>query len=208
LPEALLNFLMHLGWSHPEGKEFLTLTEFVNDFVIERMQKTGPVFDLAKLNWMNGKYIREVLSPEEVLKRLSPYIPADCSPEMAQALLPLIIERLVRLDEFEQHTSFFYREFELDSALLTKKSDAENVKSQLTETLNVLQSLTVWTTPTIEETLRALQEKHDWKKSQYFMMIRVAVTGQTATPPLFETMEVLGQERTLKRLQNAHDLAR
>lgn len=203
LPEALLNFLMHLGWSHPEGKEFLSLEDFVKDFVIERMQKTGPVFDLQKLNWMNGKYIREVLTPQEVLARLKPFIPSDCSVEMAQAVLPHILERLVRLDEFEEHTSFFYRVFALDAALLTKKSDATIVHSQLLETIAVLTALTTWNTPTIEEALRSAQEKHDWKKSQYFMMIRVAVTGQTATPPLFETMEVLGQELTLKRLQNA-----
>lgn len=206
LPEALLNFLMHLGWSHPEGKEFLTLSEFVNDFVIERMQKTGPVFDLQKLNWMNGKYIREVLTPDEVLKRLEPFIPTDCTPQMAGLVLPLIIERLVRLDEFEQHTTFFYREFTPDLALLTKKSDIPTVSIELDETLTALKGVETWNTPSIEETLRALQEKHDWKKSQYFMMIRVAVTGQTATPPLFETMEVLGSKVTLDRLENARNI--
>lgn len=203
LPEALLNFLMLLGWSHPAGKEFLTLEEFVHDFTLERMQKTGPVFDLNKLDWMNGKYIRETLNQSELAERLKPFLPSNFPSALMPKVLPLVVDRLVRLDEFDELTSFFYQASTPDAATLLKKSDAQAVEEQLSATLAELESLSEWSTPGIEHALRTLQERHDWKKSQYFMMIRVAITGRTATPPLFETMEVIGQGACLDRLAQA-----
>ena len=203
LPEALLNFMMLLGWSHPEGKEFLTLEEFVHDFTIDRMQKTGPVFDTDKLNWMNGKYIREHLTPAELKKKLLSFLPTDFDLTKFDELLPLVQERLVTLRDFESLTAFFFRDIELDHQLLLKKSSPDEVRFQIQATMEALTPLSSWETSEIESTLRQLQEKHDWKKSQYFMMIRVAVTGQTATPPLFETIVVLGRKKTLSRLQAA-----
>lgn len=201
LPEALLNFLMLLGWSHPEGREFLSFEEFQRDFTFDRIQKTGPIFDLDKLNWMNGKYLREHLSREEVLERLQPWLPAECSSDLAAKLLPLVIDRLVTLADWETLTAFFYRDITLPAELLLKKATPEIVREQLTITHQALSELTTWDHMSIEAALRGLQEQHDWKKSQYFMLLRVVVTGQTATPPLFETIEVLDRERTLSRLQ-------
>lgn len=203
LAEALLNFLMLLGWSHPEGREFLSLEEFVRDFDLSRMQKTGPIFDMDKLNWMNGKYIREVLDRETIVKRLEPHIPSGFPREKLDAILPLVIERLSRLNEFEELTSFFYEPIQVDQPTLLKKGDPTLVAEQLLLTRKALENVSQWTTAALETALRALQEQHDWKKSQYFMMIRVAVTGRTATPPLFETMEVLGQKESLDRLAKA-----
>lgn len=202
LPEALSNFLMLLGWSHPEGKEFLSLEDFVHDFAIERMQKTGPVFDVDKLNWMNGKYIREQLSTNELIDRLSAFLPNDFPAEKMASLLPLVKERLVTLKDFEPLTSFFYRDITVDRALLEKKASSEVVSEQLKLTLDFLEKIEDWRTANIEATLRGLQEIRDWKKSQYFMMLRVAVTGETATPPLFETIEALGKPVTLQRLKS------
>jgi glutamyl-tRNA synthetase len=203
LPEALLNFLMLLGWSHPEGKEFITLEEFIKDFSMERMQQTGPIFDLDKLNWMNGKYLREHLTEAELLSRLTSWLPTDCTPDMARNILPLVRERLITLADWEMLTAFFYRDITHSAELLTKKADAPLVKEQLALTQAAIDNLPSWDTPSLETALRSLQEQHEWKKSQYFMMIRVSVTGQTATPPLFETMEALGKDRTITRLQQA-----
>lgn len=203
LPEALLNFLMLLGWSHPEGKEFLSLDEFIQDFTIDRMQQTGPIFDLDKLNWMNGKYLREHLTQEELLRRLESWLPADCTPEMAKQILPLVRERLVTLADWTDLTAFFYQDIQHTSELLLKKATPELVREQLEKTTTALQNISNWSTTDIETALRGLQEQNDWKKSQYFMLVRVSVTGQTATPPLFETMEVLGREKTVERLEQA-----
>lgn len=200
LPEALLNFLMLLGWSHPEGKEILSLPEFVNDFTLDRMQKTGPVFDVDKLNWMNGKYIRERLTAPELEQRLQAFLPADFPRQQFSALLPLVRERLITLKDLEPLTSFFYRDIMVDRTVLEKKATPELIMNQLALTLSELKAIEIWNTANVERSLRSLQERYDWKKSQYFMMIRVAVTGETATPPLFETIEALGKDRTLTRL--------
>lgn len=201
LPEALLNFLMLLGWSHPQGREILSLDDFVRDFTLDRMQKTGPVFDTAKLDWLNGKYIREMLSPEQLQARLEPFLPADFDRAQLERILPLVRERLVRLSDIVPLTAFFYRDIQVERSLLEKKADPVLVASQLQATITALEAIGIWETPAIETALRALQEEREWKKSQYFMMIRVAATGETATPPLFETLEVLGKTKTLRRLQ-------
>jgi glutamyl-tRNA synthetase len=192
-----------LGWSHPEGQEFISLPEFVQDFTIDRMQKTGPVFDLDKLNWMNGKYIREQLSESQLIDRLQPFLPEDYPRERISEFMPLVRERLVTLRDFVPLTEFFYHEVNHDPALLLKKATPELVKDQLQQTIAVLESVTDWQEATLETAVRALQEKLEWKKSQYFMLIRVAVTGQIATPPLFSTMQVLGRNQCLERLQRA-----
>lgn len=205
--EALLNYLMLMGWSHPEGEEIISLEEFRRVFTIERMQKTGPVFDLEKLRWLNGKYIREQLTDAELRQRITPFLPADFPGDQYDQILSLVKDRLTQLNEIEEISSFFYREVSIDpNQLLKKGATPELVKEQLAATMAMLESLSTWSVSAIEQALRQLQEEHDWKKSQYFMMIRLAVTGRMATPPLFETMEVIGQPTVLRRLQSASQL--
>lgn len=210
LPEAINNFLALMGWSHPEKKEIFSLDEFLQLFTLERITLTAPVYDLEKLNWLNGIYIRE-LSDEELVSRLAPsaanggvgFIPADCPKDMVSQILPLIKERLVTLKDFEGLSDFFYREITVDQAMLTKKSSPGEVSAQLTATKTALEALAQkdWTHENIEQKIRSLAETNGWKPGQYFMMLRVAVTGRTATPPLFETMAVIGQGIILARLQ-------
>lgn len=203
LPEAINNFMALMGWSHPEKKEVFSLDEFLQLFTLDRVTATAPVYDLDKLNWLNGQYIRK-LSPADLLLRLAPFIPSDCPSAMAKVILPLIKERLVTLKDFEELTSFFYRDITIDQTMLTKKSTTDEVRAQLETTRSHLEGLVDkdWTSEKIEQQIRSLADKHNWKPSQYFMMLRIAVTGKTATPPLFETMEVLGRDQILARLQN------
>jgi glutamyl-tRNA synthetase len=109
----------------------------------------------------------------------------------------------VTLKDFEELTTFFYRDITVDQSMLTKKSTKEEVESQLTASKTSLESLDDknWTHENIEQKVRSLAEANSWKPGQYFMMLRVAVTGKTATPPLFETMAVLGREKCLLRLR-------
>ena len=208
LPEAMLNFLALMSWSHPEKKDIFDMEEFVRTFTIERIALTAPVFDIDKLNWYNGMYIRE-MDDTELTKRLAPFIPSDCPQTLVPQILPLIKERLVTLKDFEELTTFFYRDLprgkagiNLDQAVLTKKSTTEEVATQLSATRSALEGLDkeVWTHENIEQKVRSLAEANGWKPGQYFMMLRIAVTGKTATPPLFETMQVLGREKCLSRL--------
>jgi glutamyl-tRNA synthetase len=202
LPEAINNFLALMGWSHPDKKDIFSLDEFLKLFTLERITLTAPLYDVEKLNWINGMYIRE-MADTELMARLKPFIPSDCSPDLALQILPLIKERLVTLKDFEELTTFFYRDITVDQSMLTKKSTNEEVESQLTASKTSLESLDDknWTHENIEQKVRSLAEANSWKPGQYFMMLRVAVTGKTATPPLFETMAVLGREKCLLRLR-------
>ncbi len=201
LPETINNFLALMGWSHPEKKEIFSLDDFLKLFTLERITLTAPVYDIEKLNWLNGIYIRE-MDDAELTKRLAPFIPADCPPELVPQILPLIKERLVTLKDFEELTTFFYRDITVDQTLLTKKSTLEEVSAQLVATKSSLEALDdkSWSYENIEQKIRSLAEANGWKPGQYFMMLRIAVTGKTATPPLFETMAVLGREKCLSRL--------
>ncbi len=205
LPEALLNFIALLGWSHPNREEIFSFDEFLKIMSLDRIQKTGPVFDTKKLDWMNGVYIRN-LSRQELVKRLEPYLPADFPRERMDILLPLVLERLVTLKDIEELTAFFYRPIEVTAQVLSRKNTPEVAATQLSETISALEKNQSWQASELEVLIRQLQEKHEYKKSQYFMMIRVALTGKEATPPLFDTMSALGKELTLERLKHAQHL--
>lgn len=206
LPEALINYLMLLGWSHPQKKEVISLLEFVNSFTFDRMQKTGPVFDTEKLRWLNGKYIREIISTDDLIKRLHKFISKDFPTELTSQVLPLIRERLFLLSEFDELTDFFYQDIQIDKDLLIKKADAQLVSSQIETTVKKLESISNWSAESIEKEIRNLQAENNWQKSQFFMMLRLAVTGKKQTPPLFETMAVIDRTTVLKRLQQAKSL--
>lgn len=203
LPEALLNFFMILGWAPKDQREMLTVEEYIQEFDPKDMSMKSVVFDMKKLDWMNGLYIRK-LSMEDLKHRLqNGFIPADFPAEKIDAVLPLIADRLERLSDFAQFTPFFYQPITVDPQLLVKKSTPTELKDQLNGTSEGLAKLIEWSVPQIEVVIRGLQKSKNWKKSQYFMMLRIAVTGQTATPPLFETMEVIGKEEVLNRFAAA-----
>lgn len=205
LPEALLNFIALLGWSHPDRKEIFSFDEFLQVMSLDRIQKTGPVFDTVKLDWMNGMYIRQ-MPVEELKARLQPYLPEQFPKARLDEFLPLILERLVTLKDIDELTSFFYQDISHDVQHLSGKSNPEEVVQQLSKTIEALEVVTDWKAETLETAIRELQAANDYKKSQYFMMVRVAVTGREATPPLFETMAVLGKEVSLARLSSAAHL--
>lgn len=199
LPEAMLNFFMILGWTPKDQREILTLTEYIEEFHPQDISHKAVAFDIQKLNWLNGVYLRN-LDRDTLISRLEPFIPADAPRENLQAMLDLVFERLVVLSDFEELTAFFYRPITVDRELLIKKSTPEEVAEELRLTQETLLALTDWTAESLETAIRQLQEQQNWKKGQYFMMIRVAVTGRMATPPLFETMTLIGRDEVMNRL--------
>jgi glutamyl-tRNA synthetase len=202
LPEAMLNFFMILGWAPKDDQEILTLDQYIEQFDPADISSKSVVFDLDKLNWINGIYIR-ALDDSVLAEKLQSYLPIDFPQDLLSKVLPLIKERLVTLSDIEKLSTFFYREIQVPQELLLKKADAYLVSKQLQLTHKKLSQAEVWNTPTIEEVIRELQTENEWKRSQYFMMLRIAVTGESATPPLFETMEVIGKEKVLDRIKNA-----
>lgn len=204
LPAALNNFLALMGWSHPDKKEIFPFSDFLQYFTLERVTKTAPAFDLDKLNWLNGHYIR-ALSDGELHSLLTPFVPQDCPPQLVPQLIPLIKERLVTLADFEELTKYFYRDIRPDRELILKKSNPEQVKKQLETSVKKIEQLSdsAYNPAGLEDLFRTLSTEQDWQPRQYFSMLRTALTAEKATPPLFDTMAVLGRELVTKRLQAA-----
>jgi glutamyl-tRNA synthetase len=117
--------------------------------------------------------------------------------------MPLISERLTKLSEIEELTQFFYRDITVSKEMVLDKQTEAAVKTQLEKTIASLEMLETWDVPSLESGIRSLQETHDWKKKDYFMLLRIVSTGKTATPPLFETLEVIGKEKSISRFRQA-----
>ena len=213
LPEAMFNFLVLLGWALDDKTELLTRQEIIKHFSLERISKTAAVFNKDKLDWMNGVYLRG-LSLEEFARRAMPFLERNLSTAINRPLdigyvrrfTPLVQERARTLAEVPQLSEFFFVEkLEYDVGLLLGKIDrAEAVKS-LQASVAEIDGLKDWNAASLEVVFRPLAEELKLKTGVFFGLLRVAVTGRTATPPLFQTMEVLGKERCLKRLRMALD---
>ncbi len=209
LPEVMFNFLALLGWSLDDKTELLTREEIVRHFSLERISRTAAVFNKDKLDWMNGVYLRG-LSAEEFVQRAMPFLERDLPAEIKRPLdvdyirqlMPLVQERGRTLAEVPQLSDFFFvDELEYDAGLLLGKIDkAEAIKS-LQASVARMDSLKDWDTASLETVFRPLADELKLKTSVFFGLLRVAVTGRTAAPPLFQTMEVLGKGRCLERLR-------
>ncbi len=210
LPEALLNFLALMGWSICADREKFTLDEMIAAFTFDRITLGGPVFDLEKLTWLNGKYMRELAVPE-LLARLRATVLSD---EYLLRVLPLAHERVDKLEDFLEYARFFFvgevgYDAEARDKLVAKKRTPADTAAALARLLEeALDPLLEWNAANLEQVLRAFAEAHGWKPGDLFMPLRIAVTGKAATPPLFETMEVLGREVCRRRLRAAVELLR
>jgi len=210
LPEALLNYLALMGWGMPDGREEFSLEEFVASFSLERISLGGPVFDQEKLTWLNGKYLRR-LSPSALLARLHGHLLSD---EYMLRVLPLVQDRIDTLEGFFDYAHFFFAgevtyDDEAMSQLVPKnRTAAEAAKAFQALLEKHLDPLLDWEAPLIEAALRSAAEESGWSPKEAFMAVRVACTGRAATPPLFETLAVLGKEAVRRRLRRAIDLLR
>ena len=218
IAEALVNYLALLGWSTGSEDEVLSLDELVEKFDLADVNKAGAVFDRERLEWLNGQWIRR-LAPEDLIDRLRPFLERDLeagridrlpTDEEIGALLPIIQERLPRLGAVGDLVGFLWLEnltYEPD-LLVPKRWDVATTREALQAAREVVAEAgrVSFEADELEPPLRALAEARGWKAGDLFMAIRVAVTGRTATPPLFDTLVALGIERTLERLDRALDL--
>ncbi len=210
LPEALVNYLALMGWAMPDERDQFTLDEFVESFRLEGVRLGGPVFDQHKLAWLNGKYIRD-LERDELLARLRGEVFSD---DYLRDILPLVQERIETLADFVAYASFFFvGEVEYEEAALAKLVAKGRTPAATAKGLRVLleehlDAILLWSTETVEGAVREFCANQDWSSKELFMPVRVAVTGRTATPPLFETMGVLGKERCRRRLRRAIEVLR
>ena len=198
-PEAMVNFLARMGWSMPDEREKFTFEEMLEAFSFDRMGVTGPTFNLEKLDWLNGLYMRE-MEDAELVERLQSWL---LSSDYLKTLAPLVRERITRLDGFIDKTAFFYSgDFELDAqTLIPKKRDKGQTYKAIKAVTLAVDAERTWTTESIETCLRAQCEALEWSPRDLFMPLRLILTGRKATPPLFETMEALGKARCQARLR-------
>ncbi len=213
LPEAMINFLALLGWSLDDKTELLSREEIVKHFSLERVSKTAAVFNRDKLDWMNGVYLRN-LSLEDYSERAISFLERDLPSEVERPLdtdyirqiMPLIQERAKTLAEVPQLSEFFFVDkLEYDAGLLLGKLESGQVVKILQAAITRAEKLGNWDAASLEAVLRPMAEELNLKTGDFFGLLRVATTGRTAAPPLFQTMEVLGKERCLKRLKTALD---
>jgi glutamyl-tRNA synthetase len=212
LPEALLNFLELLAYPPVhDGDEVQTFAEFAAGFDWAKVNTTGPIFDLSKLGWLNGHYIRS-LEPDELARRIAdhavetgawPTPPDPAAVDLLRRATPLIQERLTLLSEALPKLAFLYAADEdlvvEAEAVAGLRDDAQAI---VDAALGVLETLPSWDHDTIQAALRAtLVDERGLKPKFAFAPIRVAITGQRVSPPLFESMELLGQASCLTRLR-------
>jgi glutamyl-tRNA synthetase len=210
LPEALRNFLGLLGYSLPSEQEVFTFEEMSASFDWGRINTVGPVFDLDKLGWLNGHYIRE-LSEADLAARLVPFLTTsglyDGSPAHAELLVgavPLIQTRMAVLSEVEDLLRFlFTTDFVVEPAAV-EKSLGEGAAEVLAAAADALEPLASWTTEDVQAAIdAALIEGLGLKRGKAYAPIRAAVCGSTIAPPLPESMALLGKEKVLHRLRTA-----
>ena len=201
LPEALRSFLATLGWNDGTTQEVYSTPELIEKFTLERVQKSPAKFDRERLTWVNGLMIRQ-LPPAKLLEKCENFWPmaASTSETYKLTVLKLVQERLKTLDELPELTDFFFTDPAVDPALLTKQLNLDEVQKTLTAVLASLPA--AWNELTLEAAIRPLVDQLGLKAGNIFGLIRVAVTGKTAAPGLFETLAALGEETVKRRLQS------
>jgi len=214
LPEALMNYLALLGWSLDGETTIIDADTLKANFSLDRISRNPAIFDVEKLEWINGAYIRE-MDPEELAARMLPwlsgagFVTADQAAENHEWMLglaSLVSERFKRMDEIAPMVRFLFADVEIDESAREKVLAKEGAGRSLRAVAEALDTVE-WSAPEIEAALRAVPERLRLKPRAVFQAVRVAATGSAVSPPLFESLELLGRERALARLVAAQSLA-
>jgi glutamyl-tRNA synthetase len=223
LPEAVFNFLALLGWSLDDKTEIISRDDLVKHFTIDRLIASPAVFDIEKLNWMNGEYMRAL--PDEEFARLTAdwlakpedegglpdYVERPLDLEYTRRIVPVVKERVKLLSSARNMMDFFYlpEPLEIDvDELLGKpfKDDRTQARLLLSEALVIAEGTEQWRAEPLEQAYRAFADRMEVKFRDFAGLIRMAITGRSVSPPLFESMEILGRERCILRLRDAMHL--
>jgi glutamyl-tRNA synthetase len=192
LPEAILNFLALMGWSHPEEKEIFSREEFVASFDLKDMKAVGPIFDLTKLTWMNQQYI-QMKSDDELKKIIAKFFPkvSELLAETFDSLIPLVKTRMTTLKEFEQLTKMFFENVEFSALNDQEKQVGEEMRDGF-------EKISDWHKDEIFHTIKKILVKYKVRMPLLYKML----TGEERGLPLPESLEILGKEKTLGRLKS------
>jgi len=214
LAEAMVNFLALLGWSPGDDREVMSRAEMIAAFTLDRVNPSNPVFDRQKLEWMNGEYIRR-MDPNELLKQLTPVLmEAGLTtrleietrwPWMLNVVRALQDRLHLLTDIVEQGSYFFTDRFEYDPKGVKKQFRRPDAVASLQQLSQVLGSIpeNAFSRETAEEELRKLAEAHDRKPADFIHPLRLAISGRTGGPGIFELLELLGRDRCVRRIEQA-----
>jgi glutamyl-tRNA synthetase len=202
LPQALVNFLGLMGGGMPADLEKFSLSDMVEKFQFERISLGGPVFDLQKLKWLNGVYLR-ALTHDQFLHHLRDVALSD---DYLRQIVPLVQERIETLAQFFDLADFFFRDDVTPepAVFLPKKRTLPETITMSGDILAALEAAD-WSHSSLEQALRQLAESKQWPAKDVFMLLRAIVTGRTASPPLLESLIVLGRARSLDRIRRFID---
>jgi glutamyl-tRNA synthetase len=211
LPEATLNFLTNIGWNFGDNQEIFTIEEAMERFDLADVNQANSAYPVEKLDWLNGHYIREELTTDELAERMAPFFEdagLTVDMERMKQVAPIIQTRIKTLSEAVELAGFFFEdwgEFEAPSAdnLIQRKMDAEGTVRCLEAAIDLIESLDDFSHDNQYAEFKKLAKELEVKNGQLFGSVRVAVTGQRISPPTFESMEILGKEESVRRCRLA-----
>jgi len=197
LPEALRNFLSLMGWSMGDNQEIFSTEDMISRFSWDQMNLGGPVFDLQKLAWLNGQYLKSE-TDHEILSQLKEFVFSD---EYLLKIIPLIRERMEKFEDFIDSTLYFFQgDLKYNPALFPKNPQTSALLNDISLLLDTAQN---WTHNELQATVKQYMQEKKLKPKEVFMPIRLAVTGVRETPPLFQCIEILGKDIVQRRLRLA-----
>ncbi|MFM8319745.1 MAG: glutamate--tRNA ligase, partial [Chloroflexota bacterium] len=207
LPEAVRNWTALMGWSYDDHTEFFSMDDLIAKFGLERLNPAPAAINFTKLDYFNGAYIRG-LAVDDLARRIQPFMHKagfDADLATLERIAPLVQERLVTLDDAPQWIGFFFQQQvnPADADLLGSKMSAADSAAAAQRALQVLEGLPELSLEQAEPPLRALADALGLQAGQLFGILRAAVTGQKVSPPLFESIEIIGREKVLARLRAA-----
>ncbi len=203
LPEAINNFLFFLGFSYKDNSDLLTLPEMVAIFDEKRIQRQNAIFDIQRLNYLNSQWIKK-MPTEDLFQRLSAYIPADWNDDKVKQILMLVKERMFTLRDFAPAAEYFFKAPTVSAqSVLDQSGRTEKETINWFETAkSVIKDISDFNSTVLHEELAKAQVASGFSPKEAFMSLRVAISGRSITPPLFDCMVILGQEETLNRLSS------
>jgi glutamyl-tRNA synthetase len=207
LPEAVVNWSALMGWSYDDRTEFFTMQDLINKFSLDRLNPSPAAINFTKLDHFNGLHIRS-LPVEELSERIRPFFEQagyTVSEEKLRRIAPIIQERIATLDDAPRMAGFFFEDqvHPVPEELIGKKMTPLESAEAARRSYQLIQGLDEITHETAEQPMRDLAAELNLKAGQLFGILRVAVTAQRVSPPLFETMAIVGKEKVLERIQNA-----
>jgi glutamyl-tRNA synthetase len=195
LPEALLNFVMLLGWAPKDNREMFSLKDFVEAFDPKGFQKSNPILNREKLDWFNGQYIRN-LDDSKLSELLLKYSDHK-DKEMIDKITPLIKDRITKLTDINSFAGFFFERKSPDTNLFT-----DGYKEQLLGALKTIKEIGNWNKEELDTKLMAVVTEKGYKTGDFFMNLRIAITGSKFTPPINDSILILGQKEVTERIRN------